>query len=71
MVRKTTARKQNYTAPDSLHFSPFAIAFITVAIFIILFSFSESTALLRSIDYTLGDLITQAASVLKQIMDLF
>lgn len=72
MVRRATPTKKKSTNPDeSLNLSKFSVVFIIVFVLIILFSFSEATALLRMIDYRTEDLINEMAVLIRQLMEAF
>lgn len=72
MVRRATPTKKKSTNPDeSLNLSKFSVVFIIVYVLIILFSFSEATALLRMIDYRAEDLINEMAVLIRQLMEAF
>lgn len=72
MVRRATPTKKKSTNPDeSLNLSKFSVIFIIVFVLIILFSFSEATALLRMIDYRAEDLINEMAVLIRQLMEAF
>lgn len=72
MVRRATPTKKKSTNSDeALNLSKFSVIFIIVFVLIILFSFSESTALLRMIDYRAEDLINEMAALIRQLMEAF